>query len=89
MATCVPIKELRDTARFAELVATSATPITVTKNGYDEFIAIRSSDYEALCQADAKARILERMIIAEKERYEGNTIDADTLLDDLKKKYDL
>ena len=32
MPVCVPVKDMRDTSRFAELVESSAGPVTVTKN---------------------------------------------------------
>ena len=43
MPKCVPIKDIRDTAAFSELVEKSPEPITVTKNGYDQFVVIRSA----------------------------------------------
>ena len=46
MPKCVPIKDLRDTVAFDSLVESSATPITITKNGYDRFVCIRSADFE-------------------------------------------
>ena len=65
MATCVPIKDMRDTAAFAELVETSATPITVTRNGYDQFVVMRTNQYEALLAMQEKNRLYERMLLAD------------------------
>ena len=48
MPTCVPVKALRDTAAFVELVRAAPEPVTVTKNGYDEFMCVRSADYRQL-----------------------------------------
>ncbi len=45
MSLCVPIKDLRDTAAFDEMVSTSPTPVIVTKNGYDRFVCVKSSDF--------------------------------------------
>ena len=45
MATCVPIKDMRDTAQFLKLVQESDEPITVTKNGYSELVVMRAEDY--------------------------------------------
>lgn len=89
MATCVPIRDLRDTAAFDELVATSPTPITVTKNGYDRFVCVRSDEYERMQQANAEAKLLARIQIMEYERKNNLAKDAFESLDELGKKYDL
>jgi len=47
MPICIPIKDLRDTAAFDAMVESSPTPITVTKNGYDRFVCVKSSDFLA------------------------------------------
>lgn len=89
MPTCVPIKDLRDTAAFDAMVENSPTPITVTKNGYDRFVCVKSSEFSQWEQADARARLLERIMIAEHERTEGQSADAFETLDSLKEKYGL
>lgn len=76
MPTCVPIKDMRDTAAFAHLVETAPDPVIVTKNGYDQFVVLRSKDYDELKDAAAKARLMERIALAEKERAEGTSKDA-------------
>ena len=86
MPTCVPIKDLRDTAAFDQLVETSPSPVTVTKNGY---VCVRSADYERLEQADARARLLERIVVAEQERSEGLSTDAYEATTALREKYGL
>ncbi len=86
---CVPIKDLRDTAAFDEMVVNSSSPIIVTKNGYDRFVCIKSSDFNKLEQADARARLLERIMISEHERTEGLGTDAFEAIKDLKAKYGL
>ncbi len=89
MATCVPIKDLRDTASFDELVASSATPVTVTKNGYDRFVCVKSSDFSFWEQSEARARLLERIMVAERERAEGTSFDAFDATNSLREKYGL
>ena len=71
MATCVPIRDLRDTAAFAKLVKESPEDITVTRNGYDEFVCVRSDEYRRLKHADARANLMTRIAIAERERAQG------------------
>ncbi len=89
MPVCVPIKDMRDTVAFSQLVENSPEPITVTKNGYDQFVVVRSKDFDELRKAEARNRILERMIIAEHERAEGLHIDGKDSIAELRAKYDL
>ena len=89
MPTCIPIKDLRDTAAFDEMVSSSPHPITVTKNGYDRFVCVKSSAFSRWEQADARARLLERMMIAERERFEGLCADAFEATESLREKYGL
>lgn len=89
MPTCVPIKDLRDTAAFDELVETSPSPIVVTKNGYDRFVCVKSADFSRWEQADARVRLLERIMISERERAEGLHEDALGASHDIRVKYGL
>lgn len=89
MPTCVPIKDLRDTVSFSHLVETSPEPIIVTKNGYDQFVVLRSRDYDELKQADARAKLMERIALAEKERAAGKSADAFDSLAELKARHGL
>lgn len=89
MPVCVPVKDLRDTSAFLELVETAADPITVAKNGYDQFVAVRGADYDELCRQAAKNRLLERMLIAEHERTEGKSVDVKGAIADLRSRYGL
>ena len=89
MPTCVPIKDLRDTAAFDEMVMNSAEPITVTKNGYDRFTCVRSSDFRRWESADARAALLERIMVSEHERAKGLSSDAFGSLSELREKHGL
>ena len=87
MSTCIPIKDLRDTAAFDDLVSNSESPIIVTKNGYDRFVCIKSSEFSRWEQAEARARLLERIMISEHERAEGLHSDAFEATDFLRNKF--
>lgn len=86
MPVVVPIKDMRDTARFSELVETSTMPITVTKNGYGRFVVMRMEDYDALVSDRAKAELMSRISISERERAEHLGRDAFAALDDAETK---
>lgn len=89
MPVCVPIKDMRDTAKFSELVETTPGPVTVTKNGYSKSVVLRSEDYDLMVQEQAKARLMARIAVAERERAAGTARDAFEALDDLEAKYGL
>ena len=40
MPSCVPISDIKDTVAFSRKVATAGEPVVVTKNGYEQFVAI-------------------------------------------------
>lgn len=63
--------------------------MTVTKNGYSIFVVLRSEDYDLMVQEQAKARLMARIAVAERERAAGTTRDAFEALDDLEEKYGL
>lgn len=75
MAFCVPIKDMKDTAAFSRMVEESFGPVTVTKNGYDTFVVMKSADYEAIQEELAKARLLARVAQAENEYATGDYAD--------------
>ena len=89
MPTCVPIKDMRDTAAFANLVETSPEPIIVTKNGYDQFVVLRSRDYDALKDSEAKAQLMSRLSLAEQERAANASLDARESLRSLRERHGL
>lgn len=75
MPTCVPIKDMKDTAAFTRKVEESDGPITVTRNGYDAFVVMRSGEYEAMQEELAKARLITRITLAEHEYATGQYSD--------------
>lgn len=89
MPVCVPIKDMRDTAAFSQLIEKSAEPVIVTKNGYDQFVVIKSRDFDKLKQAAAKAHLMERLAQAEAERSAGMTLDAYASIDEIAQQYGL
>ena len=75
MAICVPIRDMKDTAKFAQTVREAGGPVTVTKNGYDEFVVMTSSDFEALSDEAAKAKLFARLAQSEAEYQAGDYAD--------------
>lgn len=89
MPVCVPVRDMRDTARFAELVESSPGPVTVTKNGYSKFVVMRSDDYDRMEADLAKVHLLNRIQIAERERAAGASSNAFESLSAIEAKYGL
>lgn len=89
MAFCVPIKDMKDTSRFSRMVEESFGPVTVTKNGYDTFVVMKSADYAAMQEELAKARLLARIAQAENEYATGSYADGKEFTAAMRAKYGL
>ena len=89
MATCVPIRDMKDTAAFSRLVRESEEPITVTKNGYSEFVVMRSDDYDLLREEVAKARLMRVLADADRAYERGDFGDGPSFVAGLRQKYGL
>ena len=46
MTYCVPIKEMKDTLSFANMVKQTNHPVFVTKNGREEFVVMSTEVFE-------------------------------------------
>lgn len=89
MPTTVPIRDLKDTAAFSRLVMESPDPVTVTKNGYDQFVVMRSEDYEGMREEVAKARLLRIVADGERDLHAGDYVDGDAFVQGLRDEYGL
>ncbi|WP_282741493.1 type II toxin-antitoxin system Phd/YefM family antitoxin [Olsenella uli] len=89
MPTAVPIRDLKNTAAFARLVDESPEPITVTKNGYDKFVATCSQDYMSLQEEVAEARLVRIVTEGDRSYGAGDYADGGQFLSDLRERYGL
>lgn len=89
MAISVPIRDLKNTAAFAKTVEESSQPVIVTRNGYDEFVVMRSSDYEQMVEELAKAKLLRVLAEAERDYRDGNFVDEPVFVQQIRAKYGL
>lgn len=89
MPSCVPIKDLKDTAAFTKTVESAAGPVTVTRNGYDAFVVMRTDDYEALQDELARTRLSLRIARAEKEYAAGQFSDGVEFVNEIRQQYGL
>ena len=76
MTVCVPIRNLKDTSKFSDLVEREQEVI-VTKNGYNAFRCISEDRMEAIELQEAKEKLRSRLILAAEETKQGLTIPYD------------
>ena len=88
MSICVPVRDMKDTAAFTSLVE-SQREVTVTKNGYDAIHCMSNEQYRLVQDKVAKAELLSRIMLAEKEIENGDYEDYDTFASNIRNKYGL
>lgn len=76
MTVCVPIRDLKDTSKFNELV-NREHEVIVTKNGCNAFRCISESRMAALELQEYREKLRSRLILAAKETNDGLTIPYD------------
>ena len=89
MPTCVPIKELKNTAEFSRIVEESPSPVIVTKNGYDSFVAMTTQAYEALKLEAARAKLYQIVDQSERDISENRTMEARSAIAEARARYGL
>lgn len=87
MATCVPVRDLKDTSHFLSIVEGAGGPVTVTRNGRDALIAMTPEMYDGLLNELEHERLMRRLDRAEAELVAGDYVDGPSFMDDLLVKY--
>ena len=64
MPTCVPVRDMKNTAAFTALVERERD-VTVTRNGYSAMHCLSEEEYQAQQDEVARARLLSYMMRAE------------------------
>lgn len=83
-ATCVPVKELKNTAEFTQTVQNAKGPVYVTKNGREIFVTMSIDIYQILAEAEARQTLYNEIAKAEEDFKNGRFIDGRELLEELK-----
>ncbi len=89
LATCIPVKALKDTSAFTEAVQSADGPVIVTKNGHDAFVSMSLDCYESLCVEAARAKLYQAIDRAEEDFANGRTAEAGAFSSDLRDRYGL
>ena len=85
MPQIVPIKDMRDTNKFSELVHASSEPVFVTKNGYGNMVVMSMETYNARMNTRP---VDDAILEAEMEMQNGGqTVDAKKAMSELRRKY--
>lgn len=82
---CIPIRDLKNTAEISALCKQSATPIFITKNGYNDMVIMSAEVYDRL----RVLSVYEKLMEAEQDIAEGRTMNANASLSELRSKYGL
>lgn len=88
MSVCVPVRDMKDTGAFSELVQKEGD-VTVTKNGYDALHCLSNDQYKLLQEEVAKAKLLSRIMLAEAEIAEGKYEPYDEFASTIRREYEL
>lgn len=88
MPICVPMRELKDTAKFTALVEENRD-VTVTKNGYDSLHCLSNEEYQVLKDEAARAKLLAHIMQAEKEIARGEYVEYDDFAAEIRSRYGL
>lgn len=89
MTTCMPIKELKNTAAFSEAVARSDGPIIITRNGREDFAVMKIEDLNALRLEASRARLYQLVGEGESDLASGRVVSAADSQADLRDRYGL
>lgn len=76
MTTCVPIKEMKNTAAFAEMVEASQGPVIVTRNGRQALAVMTVDEFDALKLEASRAELYRLVDEAESDIAAGRTVSA-------------
>ena len=82
---CIPIRDLKNTAAISEMCKKSATPIFVTKNGYNDMVIMSAEVYDRI----RIVSVYEKLMEDEADIEEGRTLEGSASLRILREKYGL
>lgn len=77
-AITVPMKDLKETAAFTATVKGSTSPVLVTKNGREEFVAMSLEAYDSLALEASRAKLYAALLEAEDDFASGRCEDLST-----------
>lgn len=85
----VPVREMKDTAKFGKLVEESSEPVIVTRSCSDAYVVMMSDAYDAIRQALACMKLYEIVDRAEAELAAGEYVEGTAFLQELRTRHGL
>ena len=89
MPTAVPVRDLKDTAKFCQTVRESDEPIVVTRNGYEEFFILSPELYREYDMLRRRQEIYEAVDAAEARLAAGKGLSARSALTQIRQRHGL
>lgn len=89
MPLAVPVRDLKDTAKFCQTVRDNDGPIIVTRNGYDEFVVLTPELYQRLDAAMRKQELYAAVDAAEERLGSGEGVSARDVLAQIRQRHGL
>lgn len=84
MPKIIPIKDLKNTSSISEMCHSTDEPVFVTKNGYSDMVVMSNQAYDKLVE---KIRLYQMIAEAEQDIEEGNVLDGEEVLSEMRAKY--
>lgn len=84
MPKIIPIKDLKNTSSISEMCHSTDEPVFVTKNGYSDIVVMSNQAYDKLVE---KIRLYQMVAEAEQDIEEGNVLDGEEVLSEMRAKY--
>ena len=85
MPKIMPITILRDTNEISETCHKADEPIFITKNGYGDMVIMSIESYE---REFVLLDVYRKLMVAEQQIAEGDVLDAEYVLENLREKYE-
>ena len=82
----VPMRELKNTVEIERRCAEENGPVFVTKNGYGRLVVMDIEYYERTMKEMEELKLVMEGL---KDAEEGRVVDGPTVMEELRKKYDL
>ncbi len=87
--TAVPVRDLKDTARFCQTVRESNGPIVVTRNGYDEFFVLTPDLFHEYELMRRRQELYAEVDAAEARLATGQGVNARDALEQIRQRHGL
>lgn len=86
MPKIIPIRDLKNTSEISQMCKESDEPIYITKNGYGDMVIMSIELYkEKLFMLEVENKLME----AEKQIQEGDTLGGDASIKAIREKYNV